>query len=334
MKISMMLFVFVGILLSTVSISSHSHPLDPTLFEITESDKHILEVLWRTPALQPANAPISPVLPARCRELTSPIASKSVQWLTVRWSMDCGLLSLVNEKIGVQGLELRKTDVLIRVHLADGRLIQGVLRPSKPFLSLPERISSFIILYDYLALGFEHILTGLDHLFFVLGLLLLVKDFRPLLWTITAFTIGHSVTMLIAGLNFIAVPAGPVEILIAFSIFIVAVEISKGVKHQNNSWISKFPWTMALLFGFLHGLGFAGALAAVGLPDGEIPLALFSFNIGIELGQLLFIGAVLILGYFVKKIEFQLIVYRSLIPAYIIGSISVMWIFERFWAVI
>ena len=219
----------------------------------------------------------------------------------------------------------------VGVHLADGRLIQGVLRPSQPFLTLPERISSLNIMSDYLALGFEHILTGLDHLLFILGLLLLVKDFRQLLWTITAFTVVHSVTLSLASLNLVHVPAGPIEILIALSIFIVAIEISDP---RHNSWLSKVSWVMALLFGFLHGLGFAGALTAVGLPDGEIPLALFFFNIGIELGQLLFVGVILMVGYFFKKMEFQLVTASSLIPAYIIGSLSAMWVFERIWAVI
>jgi hydrogenase/urease accessory protein HupE len=304
------------------------HPLDPALLDIKESGGAAVEVLWRLPISQPSNAPISPVFPKRCHELSPSTVSKNGQSLTSYWQMDCGKLSLVGEQIGVKGLEARKTDALVRVHLADGRLIQSVIRGSRPFLMLPERSAPLDVLGDYLVLGFEHILTGLDHLLFVFGLILLVHGWRRLLWTITAFTIGHSITLTLAILGLVHIPPAPVEALIALSIFVIAVEITNNA-HGQISWVCRFPWTMALGFGFLHGLGFAGALAQVGLPDGDIPLALFSFNLGIELGQLLFIGFVLAVRAVHNKSPVRWRKTAELIPAYLIGSLAAMWIFER-----
>ncbi|MGZ8192589.1 MAG: HupE/UreJ family protein [Methylobacter sp.] len=293
----------------------------------------MVEVLWRLPASQPSNAPISPVFPERCQELSSPTVSENGQSLTSRWRMDCGNLSLVGEQIGVAGLEVRKTDALVRVRLADGRLIQTVLRGSQEFLILPERSGPLDVLGEYLALGFEHILTGLDHLLFVFGLILLVHGWRRLLWTITAFTIGHSITLSLAVLGLVHIPPAPVEVLIALSIFIVAVEITNDTREQI-SWVCRFPWAMALVFGFLHGLGFAGALAQVGLPEGDIPLALFSFNLGIESGQVLFVGLMLAVRVALIN-KWPVVRWRKateLIPAYVIGSLAAMWVFERVWA--
>lgn len=316
-----------------LSSLSWGHPLDPALLNITESGGGVIEVLWRLPAAQPSNAPISPVLPDKCHELSLPVVSESSQSLTRRWRMDCGALSLTGERIGVEGLDTRKTDALVRVQLADGRLIQSVLRANQPFLTIPERTGSLQVVGDYLALGFEHILTGFDHLLFVLGLMLLVRGWKRLLWTITAFTVGHSITLSLAVLGLVHVPPAPVEALIALSIFVVALEITHNVQGKG-SWACRYPWAMALGFGFLHGLGFAGALAQVGLPDGEIPLALFSFNLGIELGQISFVGLVLTAKFALSRWPVSWPNAAELVPAYIIGSLAAMWVFERVWTMI
>lgn len=309
------------------------HPLDPALLDIRESGEGRVDVLWRLPVSQPSNAPLSPILPDRCSEFSPPSLSETGQSLTRRWRMACGSRSLVGERIGVAGLEVRKTDALVRVQLADGRLIQTVVRANQPFLTLPEQTGPLDVMRDYIALGFEHILTGLDHLLFVLGLVLLVPGWRLLLWVITAFTAGHSVTLSLAVLGFVHIRPAPVEALIALSIFVVAVEITREAKGQITG-IQRFPWAMALLFGFLHGLGFAGALAQIGLPDGEIPLALFSFNLGIELGQILFVGCVLTVRAALSQIPPLWPTTTELVPVYVIGSLSAMWIFERILAML
>jgi len=184
----------------------------------------------------------------------------------------------------------------------------------------------------YLKLGLEHILTGSDHLLFVLGLILLVRHWRPLLWTITAFTAGHSLTLSLAAMGFVHVPQAPVEALIALSIFVVAVEITRRTE-GGASGLWRMPWSMALVFGLLHGLGFAGALAEVGLPADEIPVALFAFNIGIELGQILFVGLILVSWHVLARFPRRLGRAGQLIPAYVIGSLAALWAFERIYLI-
>jgi hydrogenase/urease accessory protein HupE len=173
----------------------------------------------------------------------------------------------------------------------------------------------------------EHILTGPDHLLFVFGLLLLVSTSRLLLQTITAFTLGHSITLSVAALGLATVPQRPIEVLIAVSVLVLAVELARDPAHA--SLLRRFPWAMALLFGLLHGFGFAGALAEAGLPPGDIPLALVSFNVGIELGQLAFVGAVLVLGVALRR-WLPSLAARSNRPAiYAMGILAAFWCYER-----
>ncbi len=315
------------------SESASAHPLDPALLEIRESANSTIDVLWRVPASQPADAPLKPLFPHGCATLSNPSASQTGARVTARWRMRCDARSLLGQRIGIEGLRERRTDALVRIHLSDGRLIQTVLRSDAPFLTVPDRAGSLDVLRDYLALGFEHILVGLDHLLFVLGLTLLVHGRRRLIWTITAFTGGHSVTLSLAALGYVHVPPAPVEALIALSIFAVAVEITREAQGcATGLW--RFPWAMALVFGFLHGLGFAGALAELGLPADEIPLALFSFNVGIELGQILFVGLVLAGRAVLRRLPVRWPKASELIPAYAIGSLAALWIFERVYMIV
>lgn len=309
-----------------------AHPLDPALLEIRESGNATIDVLWRIPASLPAGGPLKPIFPRRCATLAAPRASPTGARVTVRWQMRCGTAGLVGQRIGIDGLQERRTDALVRIHLSDGRLVQSVLRGDAPFLAVPERAGSLDVLRNYLALGFDHIQTGLDHLLFVLGLTLLVHGRRRLIWTITAFTVGHSVTLTLAVLGFVNVAPAPVEALIALSIFAVAVEIARETQACTNG-LWRYPWAMALVFGFLHGLGFAGALAELGLPADEIPLALFSFNVGIEVGQILFVGLVLAGRAVLSGLPVSLPKTSKMIPAYAIGSLSALWIFERLYLI-
>jgi hydrogenase/urease accessory protein HupE len=197
---------------------------------------------------------------------------------------------------------------------------------------VPAGESKLGVVRGYTRLGVEHILTGWDHLLFVLGLVLLVGRGRTLLWTITAFTVGHSITLSLAVLGFARIPPAPVEVLIACSIFIVGVELTREMSGRAT-WTHRLPWAMALAFGLLHGLGFAGALAQVGLPADEIPLALFSFNVGIEVGQLLFVGLVLAARVALRMLPVRWPQASALIPAYAIGSLAAYWVFERVWGI-
>jgi len=305
-----------------------AHPLDPTLLELRESAGGQVAVLWRVPR-SGNTAPLRLALPPRCVQQTAPEAGDGVgPHVSYRWRVDCGASGLVGERIGVEGLGDRRTEALLRVHLADGRLVQSVLRGDQPALTVPARIGRLDVARDYVRLGFEHILTGLDHLLFVLGLVLLVHGRRALLWTITAFTAGHSVTLSLAVLGVVRVPPAPVEALIAVTIFAVAVELTRD-RSVREGWMRRAPWLMAFTFGLLHGLGFAGALAQVGLPSGEIPVALFAFNVGIEVGQLVFVAAVLAARAGLRALPARWTETTARVPAYVIGSLSAFWVIDR-----
>jgi len=181
----------------------------------------------------------------------------------------------------------------------------------------------------YTSLGIEHILLGVDHLLFVFALLLIVSDNRRLLLTITAFTIAHSITLAGATLGYIQLPQQPVEAIIALSILFLAMEIIHG-KNEHPGAAARWPWLIAFIFGLLHGFGFAGALAEVGLPQQAIPLALIFFNIGVELGQILFVATILFFGWILHRLKQPALLERSeTVATYAIGSLSSFWLFER-----
>jgi hydrogenase/urease accessory protein HupE len=306
-----------------------AHPLDPSLLELTEIGDGKVEVLWREPASAPRGARLSPILPKTCRQLAPAELNQGGQRISLRWEAKCSE-KLEGAELGVAGLAARGTDALLRVHLADGRLVQAVLRGDRETFVIPAKPSAAALLADYLRLGFHHILTGYDHLLFVLGLLFLVRGRRALLLTITAFTLGHSVTLSLAALGWLKLPSAPVEAAIAASIFVLALELAREGKNRGTS-----PWKMAASFGLLHGVGFAGALAEAGLPQDDVPLALFGFNLGIEIGQLAFVAAILLLMTALDRLpakwkEAKPSIERLSLPAaYLIGSLSFYWLLER-----
>jgi hydrogenase/urease accessory protein HupE len=310
-----------------------AHPLAPSLFDVREDDAGRVEVAWKTPLLQPAGADLRPELPLHCSRIDEPLASRDLTGVTLRWSAACGERGLLGERLWVRGLERTGTAALVRVALRDGRTVQAVLSGRDASLVVPLRQSAGAVLLDYTALGVEHILSGLDHLLFVLGLVLLVHGRRRLLATVTAFTVGHSVTLSLAVLGFVAFPTRLIEFGIALSILVLAAELSRS-DAAGESRLRRRPWGLAFGFGLLHGLGFAGALAEVGLPPQEIPLSLFSFNLGIEFGQLVFIAAVLVLREAIRSGVRSAPPWLAGAPSYGIGSLSAYWCFERlaaFW---
>jgi hypothetical protein len=321
---------FATVALVAAAPELRSHPLDPSLLELRESAVGEIQVLWRTPLLRAgdrASETLVPVLPDSCRALGAAEAHEAAATATLRWKVDCGPEGLEGARVGVEGLDVRGTDALLRAELLDGRRVQAVLRSGAAFFTIPDKASAFATGRGYLILGFEHILGGADHLLFVLGLVLLVQGGRRLLWTITAFTLGHSVTLSLAALGFLDLPPAPIEVLIAASIFFVAVQL---IQDGRTRAARTYSAVIAGAFGLLHGLGFAGALAQVGLPAREIPLALFSFNVGIELGQLVFVGAVLVLRYGLTVFPVHWPPVAARVPAYAIGSFAAFWVLERF----
>lgn len=302
-----------------------AHPLAPSLLSVEELSPERVAVTWKTPLEGVPGAATRPVLPERCERTSEPVVTREATALVQQWTVACGE-SLVGAGIAVEDVAASKADVLLRVKLADGRSFRSVLTPETPSFTVPERESRWSVFEGYLALGVEHIVTGFDHLLFVFGLLLLVSG-RRLLWTVTAFTVGHSVTLSLAVLGFVNVPPGPVEAAIALTILALAAELLRDPEWPGL--MRRHPWGTAGAFGLLHGLGFAGALSAVGLPAEEIPLALFSFNVGIELGQIAFIVVVLAVRALLRPVRLAWLLERAPVPAYVIGSLAAFWFLER-----
>jgi hydrogenase/urease accessory protein HupE len=314
-----------------VARGAHAHPLAPSLLELREQPGGKVAVRWKTSASRPTGARIEPRLPEWCVPAGEPLWSDAATYREVRFTLDCGARGLRDATIGVSDLDVSRTLALVRVELADGRLVRSLLDGARPSMTIPERESRLAVARDYLELGVEHLLTGLDHLLFVLGLCLLVTERRSLLWTITAFTVGHSVTLTLATFDLVRFPQSVAETAIAFSIVLLAAEILRedDGTPAERSLIRRRPWAMAFGFGLLHGLGFAGALAEVGLPQSEIPLALFAFNLGIEVGQLGFVAVLLVAARLVRPLLERLPAHFVRLPAYAMGSLAAFWFFSR-----
>ncbi len=312
------------------------HALSPALLSLAETTGGRVDVTWKIPLLRIIGADLQPVFPADCPVVHQGMPSDDDDSRTTRLQLDCGAGGLVGKRFGVDGLGTAKTDALLHVELADGRTLDTVLRARESALVIPDREHAVGLASRYVALGVEHILTGYDHLLFVFGLVLLATSVRALVATVTAFTLGHSVTLTLAALDVARVPSGPVEVLIAFSIFVLAVELARPAapadassRALRDTLARRRPWLMALVFGFLHGLGFAGVLRETGLPAGAVPVALFGFNLGIELGQLAFVLVVLALATVGRPVLRRLPAWSQAVPTYAIGSLAAFWMIER-----
>ena len=308
---------------------ARAHALSPALLALRETAPGTFAVTWKIPTLRMLGADLRPVLPADCPAVDQPSLDETPESLTTTWTIACGARGIVGTTLGVDGLGVAKTDALLHLELADGRRIDSVLRADASSFVVPERDTALAVAQRYVGLGVDHILTGYDHLLFVFGLLLLATDWRRLVATITAFTLGHSVTLTLAVLDVARVPPAPVEVLIAFSIFVLAVELARADAGRDATLMRRRPWVMALCFGFLHGLGFAGTLRAAGLPADAVPLALLGFNVGIELGQLAFVVTVLVLRAAVRPILGRLPAWADAVPIYAMGSLAACWMIER-----
>ncbi|MDO9103933.1 MAG: HupE/UreJ family protein [Methylovulum sp.] len=310
-----------------ISGQALGHAFAPALLEIRETVPGEAVVRWKQPAIRVSGSGLSPILPPGCHERGKHSARTEDTGIVETWEIACpgGLLG---QTVRVDGIAESRADVLLRLVLGDERSVRHVLTADAPSFVVPEREGKLDVLASYGRIGVGHILTGFDHLLFVLGLVLLVGGGRRLVWTVTAFTLGHSVTLALAVLGLVHVPQQPIEAGIAFSIYVLAVQLGP-YRPSQPSLMARFPWLMAGVFGLLHGLGFAGALAEVGLPNGEIPLALFSFNVGIELGQLAFVGVVLLVWRGLRALPLRWPAPVGYAPAYVIGSLAVFWFLQR-----
>ena len=289
-------------------------------------------VLWKVPAIGDLRLSIRPVLPDNCEPAGEAVRSSTPSAYSERGVFKCKG-GIIGRTIAIDGLTSTMTDVIVRLAHLDGAMQTIRLAPSAPSFTVAAAPSQWNVAVTYLKLGVEHILTGADHLLFVFSLLILVNGWQRLIGTITAFTVAHSITLAAATLGFVNVPGPPVEAVIALSIVFVACEVI----HSRRGRIGiteRWPWIVAFIFGLLHGLGFAGALNDVGLPQHAIPVALLFFNIGVEIGQLVFIGcAMLAMALVVRIAAFfanRETSFAFEVPAaYVIGILASYWLVER-----
>ncbi len=304
-----------------------AHEARPGYLEIKETAPGQFSVLWRTPLLSGTRLPIVLTI-SGVRNLKEPTIEELADSLVERRLIEAGPKGLAGKRIEFVGLQVTITDVLVRVEMLDGRKWTTIARPSQPWVEIGASQTWLQVAGNYVVEGVRHILFGADHMLFVLGLLLIVKDRWMLLKTVTAFTVAHSITLAIATLGYAEVPVLPLNAAIALSILFLGPEIVRSWRGETSFTIGH-PWVVAFAFGLLHGFGFASALTSAGLPRNDLPLALVSFNVGVELGQLGFIGLILALENSFRVLEVRWPRLVQALPAYAVGSLGAFWTVQR-----
>ncbi len=311
-----------------------AHALDPGFVELGAMGGEAWRVLWRVPQVDGGPMAIGLELPDNCTPGDTPELSFDGRAYFAQWLVTCPG-GLEGGRIAIPGLEMTQTDVLIRYEPVAGTSETARLTPATTSFVVPAPMGKVGVLRSYGALGVSHILTGIDHLLFVFVLLLVIRDARTLLGAVTAFTVAHSISLAAAALGWIVVPAPPVEAIIALSIMFLAAELMRPAG-RGLRLTERYPWSVAFAFGLLHGLGFARALIEIGLPEGEVPLALFAFNLGVEVGQILFIAFVMAAATLLRRL--YPVVINSIttrgkpgaqVMGYLAGGLAGFWFIAR-----
>jgi hypothetical protein len=310
-----------------IASMAFGHEVRPAYLEIRETEPAQYQILWKTPARGDATIRLDVRLPGNCTDVSPKSVVNDGAAQAVRWQVKCEG-GLAGETVAIDGLDTTMVETIVRFERADGATQSARLKAGETTLVLDKPSTLRGVASVYLPLGVDHILLGFDHLCFVLVLLLLIRDVRRLIWSITAFTVAHSITLAAASLGWVTAPSGPIEALIAFSIAIVAAEVVSVNRGQDVPGSSQ-PWIIAFAFGLLHGFGFAGALSETGLPADALPSALLFFNIGVEVGQLIFVACVLALGFVIKRAWPRLILPASTATAYLVGALAAYWTIDR-----
>lgn len=323
--------IFLQVLFCVGNVSAHE--LRPGFLSLTETTSSTYQVLWKVPMRGDKRLRLNPVFPEDCRVTVPKTYFEDGIASTRRWTMQCEQ-GLSGREIAIDGLSATLTDVLVQIENQDGSSHSARMTFSEPQTRIAETAGPYAVAKSYTSLGIEHILLGTDHLLFIFALLLLVQGRWLLLKTITAFTVAHSVTLAAATLNIVRVPSAPVEASIALSIVFLATELARRYFNpaKEGTLTEQYPWVVAFVFGLLHGFGFAGALADIGLPQHAIPLALLFFNLGVEAGQLLFVAAVLSLAWVAMHMRFwraPIVSWSRIGAVYVIGSFASFWFIDR-----
>lgn len=309
------------------AVPGMAHEVRPGYLEITETTPERYAILWKVPMKGDAVLSMSPILPQACSEQIPPSKRTVAGAMVKQWTVVCPG-GLTGGMISIDGLQNTLTDALVRVKHSGGTIQTVRLTPREIGFTVSGEPSTLEVITTYLSLGVEHILQGVDHLLFVLGLLLIVGSRGMLLKTITAFTIAHSITLGIATLGYASAPGPPLNAAIALSILFLGPEIVR-VWRGQTSFTIRHPWVVAFAFGLLHGFGFASGLSTAGLPSAEIPVALLLFNVGVEIGQLFFVSVILLLerSFHILKIRWPR--WVEAIPAYTVGGLGAFWTIQR-----
>lgn len=319
--------IFACCLAVATTRTAFAHELRPAYLEIRELNDETYDVLWKVPGRGDLRLALYVRFPPTCQAVQEPIVYALGDAFIERWRVRCPD-GLVGETIAVDGLSTTMTDVLVRINWSEGATETTRLDAAMTEFVVAGAPRWYQLAWAYTFIGIEHILLGIDHLLFVLGLLLIVPHRWALVKTITAFTIAHSITLAMAVLGVVNVPSQPVDAAIALSIVFLGAEIIH-TRRGHHGLTARYPWVVSFGFGLLHGLGFAGALASLGLPAVDIPIALLFFNVGVEIGQLMFVAFFLALGWAFRTLEVKWPQWSQPLPAYSIGTVAMYWFIGR-----
>ena len=304
-----------------------AHELRPAYLDLHEVSSNTFAIAWKVPARGEMRLGLDVELPEQCKPEAESIRSMEGNSYLERWTAVCPE-GLKGATINIRGLRATLTDALARITYLDGSVEIARMTPERSSFKVTGSQTGLEVAGTYFRLGGEHILSGIDHLLFVFALLLLISSWSMLLKTITAFTIAHSITLSGAALGYLSLPQKPVEAVIALSIAFVASELVR-LRPEEKRLSQRVPWLVAFIFGLIHGFGFAGALKEIGLPQVDIPVALLTFNLGVETGQLLFVCAAVIAWKVISSILTLPLRTSRIAAAYLIGAVSTAWLFER-----
>lgn len=317
--------LLLGALAATSAMAHEVRPARLTVTEISE-DRYI--VRWAVPAVRNRRLAIDPIFVTDCAPDPQGTEGNIAGASHRTWRIDCSS-GLAGTQIEFANLSATMVDVLVQLTFLDGREYTGLVRPASPVFQIPVREETFSVFRSYLTLGVEHIWFGWDHLLFVLGLMLLVTDRRRLVWAITGFSVAHSITLALATLGFLFVPGPPVEAIIALSIVMLGVEALRYHRGGAPTFAIRSPWAISMAIGLVHGLGFAGALSEYGLPVYAQFVSLLAFNLGVEVGQLAFVAALVFVGFIARAFNPRLISPARVTAIWLVGVSGAYWLVER-----
>ena len=320
-----------ALLITLVSTLARADEIRPAYLEFKETSTDTFDVLFKVPVTTGGiRPPLSVILPEGAKTIkpvsTSQTGFAFIDRFTIQREGGLG-----GSTISIDGIVESSTETLVRIEGLEGNSQTVRLSPDSPSYQITAAPTSTEVAKTYTILGIEHILEGFDHLLFVLALIIVAGINRRLVITITGFTIAHSITLVLSTLNIVNLPIPPVEAVIALSIVFLAVEIARG---DRSGLTYRYPVSVSVSFGLLHGFGFAAVLGEIGLPESEIPVSLLFFNIGVELGQLIFVGAVMILCFIYRALRIKAPAWTGHLAPYAIGSIAAYWMIDRvvgFW---